>query len=105
MPHLKKLEYLDLSGNEIVDQGALALVESLPYLPKLEYLNLSGNQIGDKGILAIADSLLNNATGLVYLDLSFNEVSKESVRKVIKKLKYLPEQSQAKQNRLPMFRV
>ena len=105
LPHLKKLEYLDLSFNEIGDQGALALVESLPYLPKLEYLNLSGNQIGDKGILAIADSLLNNATGLVYLDLSNNEVSKESVFKVRKRLKYLPEQSQAKQNRLSIFHV
>ena len=105
LPHLKKLEYLDLSGNEIDGQGALALVESLPYLPKLEYLKLSWNQIGDKGILAIADSLLNNATGLVYLDLSNNEVSEESVRKVRKRLKYLPEQFQAKQNRLPIFHV
>jgi Ran GTPase-activating protein (RanGAP) involved in mRNA processing and transport len=61
---------LNLSSNEIGDEGALALV--VKPLPKgLTRLNLSCNYIGNEGALALAERLPPDLTDL---DLSWNQI-------------------------------
>ena len=47
------LQKLDMSYNHISDVGAVALAESIKHLTRLTELNLTGNKIGDEGAVAI----------------------------------------------------
>lgn len=51
---------LDLSRNQIGDEGLQALASSLVRNTKLRELNLAENNIGDAGLEALADSLVRN---------------------------------------------
>lgn len=59
------LTHLDLSWNEISDEGVQSLVRS-PLRPRLKYLVLGGNPISDEGAFALADA---PPTALEYLNL------------------------------------
>lgn len=54
-PYLARLRYLDLSGTELSDSGAVLLANS-PYLAGLTGLNLTAACIGDTGAEALARS-------------------------------------------------
>ena len=56
---LPALVELDLTANQIGDQGMAAIADSLGKgaLPALVELELSGNSIGDQGMAAFADAL------------------------------------------------
>ena len=56
------LEQLDLSWNNIGDDGATTLASVLEKNSKLSRIDLTGNQICDDGIIAMANSLAYNNT-------------------------------------------
>ncbi len=63
---------LGLGGNNIGDEGAIAIAEALKVTAVLTKLDLSGrNFIGDDGAKVIAEALKVNAV-LTELDLRFN---------------------------------
>jgi Leucine-rich repeat (LRR) protein len=52
------LKTLDLSGNQIVDEGATVLAQALKSNDTLTNLNLDENQITNVGATALAEELL-----------------------------------------------
>lgn len=54
------LRYLDLSNNEIGNQGAIALGRALGVNRALQYLDLSGNCIGSSGAEGLSEGLVGN---------------------------------------------
>jgi tetratricopeptide (TPR) repeat protein len=72
-----RLLSLDLSSNEIRDQGGMALL-SLGYWPALSHLSLGSNKVGNATAGALAGASWLKA--LTRLDLSFNRIRVEGVR-------------------------
>ena len=70
----KCLEKLDVSHNCIGADGGKALAEALRTAPSLRVLNISGNHIGVAGTMAIAKALKYNNT-LQVLNISYNDIS------------------------------
>jgi Leucine Rich repeat len=61
---------LDLRGNKITNQGAIALAEALPFQPSLRHVNLEWNDIGNAGAIALAEKF--QSCKLELLNLSYN---------------------------------
>jgi len=76
------LRTLDLTGNEIGEQGFELLIKKLP--PTITSLILSGNKIGNFGVKKLADKLPFMI--LNFLDLARNEISDEGVINLVEKL-------------------
>ena len=59
-PHLRRLEALDLAGNDLDAAAVRCLVgpPGRPTLPELVALGLADNRIGDRGVEVLADSAL-----------------------------------------------
>lgn len=70
---------LDLSCNNIDDEGAEYLADMLLVNKTLQYVNLNGNNIGDKGVRSISASLLVNSSIKVII-LSGNKISDEGAK-------------------------
>ncbi|CAF0934008.1 unnamed protein product [Adineta ricciae] len=66
------LERVDLSENDISDEGATYLADMLESKTDLIHLSLSANQIGNYGVKMLTDALLRNNTCLELLNLSAN---------------------------------
>ncbi|NGX62383.1 MAG: hypothetical protein K940chlam9_01880, partial [Chlamydiae bacterium] len=77
---------LDLKYNNIGDNGANAIAESLKVNAYLTSLNLSNNNIGDNGANAIAESLKVN-TYLTSLYLEFNHIGDNGANAIAESLK------------------
>ena len=71
---LKQLISLNLSKNNITDDGAKALARSIS-LGKLKKLDLNFNRIGDEGAFAIAES--KSLSNLESLKLGQNKIGTE----------------------------
>ena len=56
----KYLNHLDLGGNNITDEGAVALAKALEINRSIEWLDLSHNDIGDFGAEAFLKTIKNN---------------------------------------------
>ncbi|XP_077546420.1 uncharacterized protein LOC144159048 isoform X2 [Haemaphysalis longicornis] len=56
------LKKVDLSANDIGEEGALALAEALRQNRSLEKLDISGNGLGSSALLAFAEALNQNTT-------------------------------------------
>lgn len=87
LPHLRCLEHLHLSGNDILDGGMVDVVEAMAAHPctynnsngsstlRLDSLYLSGNGIRRKGSDALGRLLqIEDMSRLVHLDISDNEL-------------------------------
>ena len=68
----KSLQLVDLSQNQIDDQGALDLAILIFNSNSLKILNLGMNKVTDAGVGLLCDVLQNNTT-LKVLDLGFNK--------------------------------
>ena len=79
------LKELDLSRNEIGDEGACELAKMLQANTALKELNLSGNRIGDEGACELAKMLQAN-TALKELNLSRNGIGDEGACELAKML-------------------
>ena len=77
---------LDLSNNEIADDGAKALAASFMESRNLEQLNLGGNKIGNLGVTELATSL-KVCSGLCLLNLSQNQITDEGIKSLSLALK------------------
>jgi uncharacterized protein (TIGR02996 family) len=75
--HLANLTTLDLGGNKIGDEGAVALASS-PHLAKLTSLDLNMNEIGDEGAVALASS--RHLANLTTLGLYGNRIGAEGAK-------------------------
>lgn len=71
LSHTRRLRSLAIAENDIEDDGAEALAKALRSLPSLEFLDLSANAIGPQGAAALA-SALPLLRELAALDLSDN---------------------------------
>ena len=69
---------LNIHGNHIRNEGAIAIANSLVSNTKLKELNLRDNQIGNEGAIAIANSLANN-TKLKELIISDNQMDNQNI--------------------------
>jgi len=77
---LRKLETLNLMGNQMGDGAAAALAALLEEgaLPNVTYLDLSCNQIGDDGFAALASALRGGALpACKKIDLDYNPGARE----------------------------
>ena len=73
------LQMLDISSNNISDDGAVAISECLKNKNiSLQKLNMSHNKISDKGITIIGKALQENTT-LKIFDISHNSISDNGV--------------------------
>ena len=68
------LTEIDLTNNEIGDEGVKLLADILRRNPNITTLNLSLNNIGDEGLSTLAEVLATNSP-LQNLNLSFNEIT------------------------------
>ena len=78
-----KLKVLNLSRNNISDDGALVISEYIKSHTSLLELNLSMNAINDDGAISIAKAIyVNTAPPLQKLDLSNNYITCEGAQKI-----------------------
>ena len=79
------VEELDLNSNNIGNEGALILANTLSQNKKITTLNLIFNEIGDEGAIALANALKTNTT-LKVLYLSQNKIGNEGLNALIQLL-------------------
>jgi len=82
------LEELNLSRNEINDDGAEALAKALKHNTRLRKINLYRNKIGTKGGIAIADALRTHNMTVEDLDLQYNRVTCTTELNPLKDIRY-----------------
>ena len=76
-----ELESLDISGNNITDEGVKRLSTALKHTNcKLNSLDLSRNNITDKGVKHLSTALKHTNCKLNSLDLWLNNITDESVK-------------------------
>ena len=76
------LEHLDISFNDLGDDGAILLSKRIAITNTLKVLNISSNNIGSAGFVAILNALVNNAS-LEELRLSWNIIGKDDTQTVV----------------------
>ena len=81
------IKLLDLDGNNIGPEGAVALNQGLIENNTLESLWLGNNDLGDVGAAAIAEASARVGSKLRLLDLEFNEVGPDGARSIAKALR------------------
>ncbi|XP_029378547.1 protein NLRC5 isoform X2 [Echeneis naucrates] len=66
LQQVPQLSYLDLSSNQLKDEGVKYLVDSLPALKIHSYVNLSNNRLTQEGLLEVANTLrtCDNVSGV-----------------------------------------
>lgn len=69
------ISVIDINGEFIADEGAVAIVESL-FNNSLVYLKLCGNEIGAEGAVAIGKMLQNNTS---LKTLMLDDISTDSI--------------------------
>jgi hypothetical protein len=80
------LTYLDMSTNDISDDGAKSIAEALKVNAVLTTLNLWSNSIGDEGAMAIAEALKVNVV-LTKLHLGHNNIGDDGAKAIAEALK------------------
>ncbi|UJR19491.1 hypothetical protein I4U23_022620 [Adineta vaga] len=83
----QKLIFLNLSGEEITNDGMKYIANELYNNKTLEVLDLSYNELGDRGIKYLALVLRNNQT-LIKLNLFGNSIRDEGIEDLIKNLHF-----------------
>lgn len=77
------LTLIDLSGNNIGDEGVEDLCKVIPYNKTLTQLNMADNKLGDLSASELAGSLVDN-TSLVHINLSGNFIGDEGAMNLFK---------------------
>ncbi|XP_017295434.2 NLR family, CARD domain containing 5 [Kryptolebias marmoratus] len=71
----QQLSYLDLSGNQLEDEGVKCLLDSLPRLHISSYMNLSKNRLTQRGLLDVV-STLSTCARVSQVDISLGEAQR-----------------------------
>ena len=82
---IKKLDLSHFEGKDITPELLYKVLDGLNALKSVEEINLSHNGLGDNFIDVISDYLM--LKGLYRIDLSFNKLTKASVKKLVATLK------------------
>ncbi|CAI9715620.1 leucine-rich repeat-containing protein 74B-like isoform X1 [Octopus vulgaris] len=82
----RKLEYLDISHNNLENKSGKIIGPALPESSSLKHLNMSWNNIRSNGLEAIGTGLKNNDT-LTYFDVSWNGIDKNAAKTIGEALK------------------
>ncbi|KAM4734017.1 protein NLRC5 [Anableps anableps] len=72
---IRQLSYLDLSGNQLEDEGVRCLLEFLPSIRVSSYINLSKNGLSQRGVLDVARTLCT-CTNVSAVEVSLGEDEK-----------------------------
>jgi Ran GTPase-activating protein (RanGAP) involved in mRNA processing and transport len=76
---LTKLEHVDLADSSFSEDNVPVIVEVLSKQSKLSYLNIRDGGLESEGVDSLASSLAEAAPPLVFLDISGNDASEESL--------------------------
>ena len=76
------LQELNICKNEITDEGAKIFAEAIQINTTLQNLNMSQNKITDEGAKRLAEAIVINKT-LQELNISINWISKEGVMRIV----------------------
>ncbi|XP_043980812.1 NLR family, CARD domain containing 5 [Gambusia affinis] len=68
----RQFSYLDLSGNQLEDEGVRCLLESLPNIRVSSFINLSKNRLSQQGALHVATTLCT-CTNVSAVEVSLGE--------------------------------
>ena len=82
---IKKLDISHFEGKEVTPELLYRVLDGLNALKSVEEINLSHNGLGDNFIDVISDYL--KLKGLYRIDLSYNNLTKASVKKLVATLK------------------
>ena len=83
---VKILQKLDLSNNNLSDDGAATISDGLKTNRTLLELNLSNNNLSDDGAATISDGLKTNRT-LLELNISQNSITDKGAQEIAKAIK------------------
>lgn len=82
---MTRLKVLKLYDNKIGDDGVQHLAFAIPFMSSLQTLDLSNNNIGDMRLQMLADALSQKSV-VQELDLSDNKISSEGAKKLFELL-------------------
>ena len=84
------IEYFNLSGNSIKNEGFIAICKGLNENRSLVTLKLSHNEIGEKGIIQGLKYITYPVNRLIYLDLSKNRILDDGLIALTNQLRDFP---------------
>ena len=76
---MTKLTHIDLADSSFSEANVPIIVEALAKQSELSYLNFRDGGLEEEGIEALAIALTESSPPLVYLDMSGNDASEESL--------------------------
>ena len=78
----KPIEWIDLGGAGIGDDGARALAKGLMENGTvIKHLSLDNNWIGDEGAKALAETIINRSTIINQFCISLNQIGPDGEKK------------------------
>ena len=80
---------LDISHNSIRRDGVNSIADALKHCTHVEELNISGNDIGDDGACVLASTFCQYAQCLLKLDIRYNNIGSDGVKAIADALKHL----------------
>lgn len=90
IPHLTRLETLDLEGNNLTAKSMQELIKILPRMPRLRALYLGDNNLGDDGINELA-KVMPTLKLLKILSVNSNKIGSYGAKYLTISLSYLME--------------
>jgi Ran GTPase-activating protein (RanGAP) involved in mRNA processing and transport len=83
-----KITFLGLASCGIGAIGAKEIADYIQFTAVLTELELYGNVIGDEGAIAIAEALQSGTSVLTNLNLRFNSIGKDGAEAIVEALKF-----------------
>ena len=84
--HLKYLNYINISLNNLTYKSLAYLEELIPLQPFLEHIRLDQNSFGNEGIIALSKSL-KNVDNLKTFSAFFNQIKTDGIDKLSNEIK------------------
>jgi len=85
MGQCRKIEALELGGNNLGKEGGWLVAGALAGCPQLRTMDLEGNNIGDQGASRLA-GVLGCCSSLTRLNLSMNDIGSEATMQIAREM-------------------